>query len=54
MDINYKRQKEKIISISEKYLKIGKEKGYFVFDKGKVEYLAVCKKYNFSDPEEKI
>ncbi len=50
----YKILKEKVISSSEEYLKLGQEKGYFVLDGNKIEYLPSNKKYNFSNPEEKV
>jgi len=53
MSISYQQLEEKIISDSEEYLKLGRQKGYFVLDKGKIKYTAVGKSYNFSDPEEK-
>ncbi|MFC1613238.1 type I restriction enzyme HsdR N-terminal domain-containing protein [Patescibacteria group bacterium] len=52
--MNYKLQKEKIVSQSDEYLKIGQEKGYFVLDGNKINYLAQGKKYNFLNPEEKV
>ena len=53
MSISYQQLEEKIISDSEEYLKLGRQKGYFVLDKGKIKYIAVGKSYNFSDLEEK-
>lgn len=54
MSIIYKLQKEKIISEIDEYLKLGQSKGYFALDGNKIKYLASGKKYNFSDPEEKV
>ncbi|MBU4482432.1 type I restriction enzyme HsdR N-terminal domain-containing protein, partial [Patescibacteria group bacterium] len=54
MSITYEPQKEKIISEPEEYLKLGQSKEYFVLDGNKITYLATGKKYNFSNPEEKV
>jgi len=50
---NYPLQKEEIRIGVEECLRVGKLKGYFVLDQGKIKYTAVGKSYNFSDPEEK-
>jgi len=50
----YKTQKEKIISQPDEYLKLGEQKGYFVMEDKKIKYVAISKKYNFSNPEEKV
>ncbi|MBU4338196.1 N-6 DNA methylase [Patescibacteria group bacterium] len=54
MSIKYKTQKEKIVSQPDEYLKLGEQKGYFVMDAQKIKYIASGKKYNFSNPEEKV
>ena len=54
MSITYKPQKEKVISKPEEYLELGQSRGYFALDGKKIKYLATGKKYNFSDPEEKV
>ncbi len=54
MSVSYQLQKEKIISDPKEYITIGERKGYFIFDKGRIKYLAVGKSYNFSNPEEKV
>jgi type I restriction enzyme M protein len=54
MSIVYKPQQEKIKFTKEEYLKAGENKGYFVLDANKIKYSASGKKYNFSDPEEKV
>jgi len=54
MSVSYQPLKEKIANDSEEYFKLGKKKGYFILDKGKIKYLAVGKSYNFSNPEEKV
>ena len=53
MKNTYKTQKEKIISGTEEYLKIGQNKGYFVVDGNKIKYLAKNKKYSFINSKEK-
>ncbi|MFH1745322.1 MAG: N-6 DNA methylase [bacterium] len=53
-NVNYKPQKEKIGAAQKGYLKAGQDKGYFVLDASKIKYIASGKKYNFSDPEEKV
>jgi len=50
----YKTQKEKIVSQPDKYLKLGEQKGYFTMEDKKIKYIATGKKYNFSNPEEKV
>jgi len=52
--MKYKTQKEKIISQPDEYLKLGEQKGYFVMEDKKIKYIAIGKKYNFSNPEEKV
>lgn len=54
MSITYKSQKEKVVSEPEEYLELGQSRGYFAFDGKKIKYLSTGKKYNFSDPEEKV
>jgi type I restriction enzyme M protein len=54
MSVSYQQLEEKIISDSEGYLKQGQQKGYFILDKVKIKYLASGKKYNSSNPEEKV
>jgi len=54
MSISYQQLEEKIISDFEEYLKLGQQKRYFILDKGKIKYLASGKKYNVSNPEEKV
>lgn len=54
MNVSYQPLKEKMASNFEDYLSLGKKKGYFVFDKGKIKYSAVGKSYNFSSLEEKV
>ncbi|MEA2088406.1 MAG: type I restriction enzyme HsdR N-terminal domain-containing protein [Patescibacteria group bacterium] len=54
MSVNYQLQKEKIISGSNDYLKLGQKKGYFVLDGNKIKYSASGKKYSFLNPEEKV
>ncbi|MDD5071779.1 MAG: N-6 DNA methylase [Patescibacteria group bacterium] len=54
MSTIYEPQKEKVISEPEEYLKLGQSKGYFALGDKKIKYLAIGKKYNFSDPEEKV
>ncbi len=50
---NYQLPKEKIVTCFEDCVSLFEEKGYLVFDKGRVRYTAVGKSYNFSDPKEK-
>jgi len=54
MDITYQSQKEKVVLGTEKYLEIGQKRKYFALDDKKIHYLLTGKKYNFSDPEEKV
>ncbi|MFH1956300.1 MAG: N-6 DNA methylase [Patescibacteria group bacterium] len=54
MSITYKTEKEKVVSKPDEYLKLGQSKEYFVLDGNKITYLATGKKYNFSNPEEKV
>lgn len=54
MGITYEPQKEKVVSKPDEYLELGQSKGYFVLGDKKIKYLAIGKKYNFSDPEEKV
>ncbi|MCK5466138.1 N-6 DNA methylase [Candidatus Parcubacteria bacterium] len=54
MSISYQQLEEKIVSDSEEHLKLGQKKKYFILDKGKIKYLASGKKYNASNPEEKV
>ena len=54
MSTIYEPQKEKLISEPEEYLELGQNRGYFALDGKKIKYLATGKKYNFSDPEEKV
>jgi len=54
MSTIYEPQKEKVVSEPEEYLELGQGKGYFALDGKKIKYLATGKKYNFSDPEEKV
>jgi len=51
---NYKPTEEKIISRQNEYLELGQNRGYFMLDSNKIKYSASGKKYNFSDPEEKV
>jgi len=53
-DKNYKKQEERLVSEPDEYLELGQSKGYFALDGKKIKYLATGKKYNFSDPEEKV
>lgn len=52
--INYKYQKENVVSDFEEYFKLGQSKGYFVLDGKNIKYLAQGKKYNFSNLKEKV
>lgn len=54
MSIAYEPQKEKIEATQEEYLKKGQDRGYFILDSNKIKYSVSGKKYNFSDPEEKV
>lgn len=54
MSANYQPQKEKVVLEPEEYLELGQSKGYFALDGKKIKYNASGKKYNFSDPEEKV
>lgn len=54
MNKKYKILEDKVVSDFEGRFKLGQEKGYFILEGNKIEYLALGKKYNFSNPEEKI